>query len=349
MARVKPAFPMMTTTLAAALAAAISADPATIPDAAMLRYPDIGRQDIVFVFAGNLWLVPKTGGTARPLTSAAGAETTPRFSPDGTRVAFGGNYDGNRDIYVMPVGGGEPRRVTHHPAAENLCEWTADGGLVFAASGMEGISRAGRLYRVKDSGGLPEALPVPYGANGTVSPDGEWLAYTPHSIDTRTWKRYRGGMQTDIWVYNLRTGEAKRVTDHEGIDTLPMWQGPVLYYLSDATSDPKAAHKLNVWSWDSRSGARRQVTQFTDEDVKWPAIGDGEIVFQKGTKLMVLDLGSGKSRAVEVKIPGDRPTVRTRTEDVSDELQGSSISPSAKRVAVAARGDIWTAPAACTG
>jgi tricorn protease len=311
----------------------------------MLRYPDIGRQDIVFVFAGNLWLVPKAGGTARPLTSAAGAETMPRFSPDGTKVAFGGNYDGNRDIYVMAAAGGTPQRVTHHPAAESLCEWTSDGGLVFAASGMEGIARAGRLYRVKETGGLPEALPVPYGANGTISADGEWLAYTPHSIDTRTWKRYRGGMQTDVWVYNLRTGESRRVTDHEGIDTLPMWGGGTLYYLSDATSDPKAPHKLNIWSWDPKSGASRQVTQFNDEDVKWPAIGDGEIVFQKGTRLMVLDLSSGKSRTVEVRIPGDRPTVRPRTEDVSDQLQGSSISPSAKRVAVAARGDIWTAPA----
>jgi tricorn protease len=124
-----------------------------------------------------------------------------------------------------------------------------------------------------------------------------------------------------------------------------MWQGTTLYYLSDATTDPKAAHKLNIWSWDAKSGARKQVTAFNDEDVKWPAIGDGEIVFQKGTKLMVLDLGSGRSRAVDVRIPGDRPAIRARTEDVSDELQGSSISPAAKRVAVAARGDIWSAPA----
>ncbi|MFM8639172.1 MAG: S41 family peptidase [Planctomycetota bacterium] len=331
--------------IAALLSATLGADPAAIPDAAMLRYPDIGRDDIVFVFAGNLWLVPKSGGTARPLTSAAGAEVMPRFSPDGTRIAFGGNYDGNRDIYVMPTGGGAPQRVTHHPTAEQVNEWTADGSLVFTASGMEGIARAARLYKVKESGGLPEPLPVPYGTNGTISPDGEWLAYTPHSIDSRTWKRYRGGMQTDIWVYNLRTTESRRVTDYEGIDTLPMWQGSTLYYLSDATTDPKAPHKLNIWSWDLRTGAKKQVTAFTDEDVKWPAIGNGEMVFQKGTKLMVLDLASGKSRAVDVRIPGDRPTVRTRTEDVSDQLQGSSISPGAKRVAVAARGDIWSAPA----
>ena len=154
------------------LSAAVAADPVTVPDAAMLRYPDIGKNEIVFVFANNLWVVSKTGGVARPLTSAAGAEVMPRFSPDGTRIAFVGNYDGNRDIYVMPAGGGEPKRVTHHPAGEVVNEWTPDGDLLFTASGMEGIARAARLYRVKESGGLPQPLPVPYGTNGAISPDG---------------------------------------------------------------------------------------------------------------------------------------------------------------------------------
>jgi tricorn protease len=335
---------MLTTLLALIVTAAPGAGPSATPDASMLRYPDIGKTDIVFAFQGNLWLVPKEGGTARPLTTTTGEKSGPRFSPDGSKIAFVASYDGNRDIYVMPAAGGLPLRVTHHPTEETVSEWTTDGSLVFSADGM-GLSRTDRLYRVKETGGLPEALPVAYGANGTISADGEWLAYTPHSIDNRTWKRYRGGMQTDIWVYNLKTGEARRATDHEGVDSLPMWQGSTLYYLSDDTADKNAPHKLNIWSWELKSGARKQVTRFTDEDVKWPAIGDGEIVFQKGAKLMVLDLASGTSRAVEVKIPGDRPAVRMRTEDVSDELQGASISPSAKRVAVEARGDIWSAPA----
>ena len=335
---------MLTTLLALIVTAAPGAGPSATPDASMLRYPDIGKSDIVFAFQGNLWLVPKEGGTARPLTTTAGEKSGPRFSRDGSKIAFVASYDGNRDIYVMPAAGGLPLRVTHHPTSETLNEWTTDGSLVFSADGM-GLSRADRLYRVKETGGLPEALPLAYGANGAISADGEWLAYTPHSIDSSTWKRYRGGMQTDIWVYNLKTGEARRATDHEGVDTLPMWQGSTLYYLSDDTADKNLPHKLNIWSWELKSGARKQVTRFTDEDVKWPAIGDGEIVFQKGAKLMVLDLASGMSRAVEVRIPGDRPAVRMRTEDVSEQRQGVSISPSAKRVAVAARGDIWSAPA----
>lgn len=336
---------LIATLSSAVLSSTLSLQGATVPDAAMLRYPDIGPHEIVFVFANNLWTVPKDGGVAKPLTTAAGAELMPRFSPDGATIAFVANYDGNRDIYTMPAGGGTPTRVTHHPATEVLNDWTPDGHLVFTASGIDGINRASKLFTTKATGGLPTIMPVPYGANGTVSPDGQWLAYTPHSIDNRTWKRYRGGMQTDIWLYNLKTGESKLVTDWEGIDTLPMWEGTTLYYLSDQADKPDAPNKLNIWSYDTRTGAKRQVTHFTDEDVKWPSIGGKEIIFQKGTKLMVLDTGTGKSREVRVQIPGDRPTVRTRTEDVSGQIQGSSISPTGKRVALQARGDIWSVPA----
>ena len=192
-------------------------DPTQAPPAAMLRYPDVGARDIVFTFGGDLWLVDKTGGVARPLTSARGPESTPKFSPDGTRVAFVGGYEGNRDIHVIPVGGGEPFRVTHHPSAENLNDWTGDV-LLFTTGELGGLTRQARPFRVPAAGGMPEALPVPYGANATIDRSGEWLAYTPHAIDTRTWKRYRGGMATDIWLYNLKSGQSRRVTDHEGID-----------------------------------------------------------------------------------------------------------------------------------
>jgi tricorn protease len=319
-------------------------DPTQAPSAAMLRYPDVGPRDIVFTFGGDLWLVDKSGGTARPLTSARGPESTPKFSNDGTRVAFVGGYEGNRDLHVLPVGGGEPQRVTHHPSTEGLCDWNGDA-LVFTTNALGGLTRQSRLFQVDAEGGMPRALPVPYGANGTVDRTGTWLAYTPHSIDTRTWKRYRGGMATDIWLYNLASGESRRITNHEGIDTLPMWHGGSLYYLSDEGE----GHRLNIFRHDLASGATEQVTRFTDQDVRWPSIGPdddtpGEIVFQKGDQLMLLDLGSGQARAVEVRIPGDRPRVAARRVDQSRNISAWSIGPTGNRVVVSARGDLWTLP-----
>jgi tricorn protease len=342
------------------------------PHAGMMRYPDVSATHIVFCYANDVWLVHRDGGVATPLASPPGEEAFPRFSPDGQMIAFVGNYDGNRDLYTMPLKGGVPRRVTHHPYAETLADWAPDGPaaaggagseqrgpgrLIFYARGYQVYPRAVEMFTVLAEGGLPEKMPVPYGANGAVSPDGVWLAYTLHTADQRTWKRYRGGMATDVWLFNLKDHSSKRVTTWEGTDTLPMWAPPerdgaaaTLYYLSDDGPE----HRLNIWKFDMRSGAKTQVTQFRDFDVKWPSVGPGphgskasrgEIVFQLGPELHLLDLGSGQSRAVEVCIPGDRARIRPRNVETSNLMRRMDISATGKRAVLEARGDLWTLPA----
>lgn len=318
----------------------------SIPDASMLRYPDISADRIVFVYANGIWSVPITGGIAQPVADPPGFESFPRFSPDGASVAFCGNWDGNRDIWVVPVTGGEPARATGHPASETLNDWAPDGTLVFTASGMGPYPRASMVYSVPPTGGLPRELPVPYGANAAINRDGTKLAYTPHSTDTRTWKRYRGGMATDIWVVDTATGSARRVTDWEGTDTIPMWHGDWLYYLSDAGPE----HRLNIWRVNPSTKAREQVTRFTDFDVRWPAIGPddgstGRMVFQHGPDLCALDLGTGKVTVVEVRVPGARARLREQEENAADSIQSWDISPTGKRAVVQGRGDVWTLPA----
>lgn len=341
---------MLASTLAAAAGAATSlAD--TEPNAAMLRFPDVSASHIVFSYANDLWIVPRTGGMAAPLASPPGTESLPRFSPDGKTIAFVGNYDGNRDVYTVGIGGGVATRVTHHPAAEIMSDWTPDGaGIVYMTNGFAGLARQTQLWTSPASGGLPAKLPVPYSGFGSISPDGIWLAYTPHSTDTRTWKRYRGGMATDIWLFNLKDNSSRRITDWEGTDTIPMWipggDGKVVYFLSD--NGPE--HRLNIWAFDIAAGTRTQVTSFSDNDVRWPSVGPGiggkgEIIFQLGSKLMLLDLGTKQSAEVKVTVPGDRPRIRTRTVDAARNIMSAAVSPSAKRVVVEARGDLWSVPA----
>jgi tricorn protease len=315
------------------------------PHAGMLRFPDVGRDSIVFVYANDIWLVPRAGGVATPLASPPGQELFPRFNADCSSIAFTGNYDGNLDLYVMPLTGGAATRVTHHPDAEMLCNWTPGGQLLFYSNCYGGMRRLMQLLTVTPTGGIPQKLPVPYGANGSISPDGEWLAYTPHTLDFRTWKRYRGGMATDIWLFNLKTKTSKKITDWEGTDTQPMWQGDTIYYLCDGGPD----HRLNIWMYDTKSDKREQVTKFDDYDVKWPAIGPGdgagEIVFQHGSDLMLLDLKSRQSKVVEVIVPGDKPKIRPRSVDVSKSIATLAVSPTGKRALVEARGDVWSLPA----
>ena len=319
---------------------------AVTPHAGLLRYPAISAHKIAFVFANKLWLAPREGGEASPLASPTGRVMFPRFSPDGSTVAFTANYDGNLDIYTLPIDGGIPTRITHHPAAEMLCNWTPDGKLLFSANYDSGIERTDQLYTVSAKGGFPTRIPVPYGHNGAISPDGKTLAYTPDSTDFRTWKRYRGGWAQDVWLFDLQKKSAKRITDWEGTDTLPMWQGKMVYYLSDDGPE----HRLNIWKYDTQTSHRSQQTHFADFDLKWPSIGPGangggEIIFEHGPDLTVLDLPTGKTHNVEVKIPGDRVGLRPKLVDASRHIMDWAISPNGKRAAVEARGDIWSNPA----
>ena len=313
--------------------------------AGMMRYPDISATHIVFAYANDIWIVPKEGGAAVPIASQEGQELMPRFSPDGKCIAFVGNYDGDRDIYTVPAGGGVPNRITHHPADEMLCDWSDNGDLVFSCSGFAGLGRQTNLFTVSPNGGFPKKLPVPYGANGTIKSDGIWLAYTPHSIDFRTWKRYRGGMATDIWLFNLQNFSSERVTTWEGTDTYPMWHGETLYYLCDQGPE----HRLNIWKFDLAKKEHKQLTAFKDFDCRFPAIGpgshgEGEIVFQNGSSLYVLNLASGEAKPVSITIPTAQPKWKERQVDAGKYLFNWDVSPTGKRFVAEARGDIWTLP-----
>lgn len=336
---------------AAAILAASPAVQADTPDsrsgeavpAGMLRYPDVSETHIVFSYANDLWLVPREGGVATPLASPDGQERFPRFSPDGQSIAFVGNYEGNSDLYTIPMQGGVATRVTYHPSTETLCDWLPNGKLLHYRNGQAGLARQSTVFTVDAQGGMGEALPVPYGTVSAISPNGKWLAYTPRTRDARTWKRYRGGLAADIWLFDLETNQAEKVTDWEGTDTQPMWFGNALYYLSDRGE----ANRLNIWKYDLRSRKHTQITFFEDNDIRWPSVGpgqggQGEIVFQLGADLMLLNLRFNKLSKVEVVVPGERPFLRERTVDASEYIADWSLSPSAKRVAVEARGDIWS-------
>ena len=317
----------------------------TTPHAGMLRFPDISADEIVFVYANDLWIVPREGGLARPLASPAGPERFPKFNDKGDEIIFVGNYDGGRDIYRMSTFGGVPARLTHRPGAETPTDWHPDRGIVYyTGADRDGISSP-RLYTVSEEGGLPQKLPVPYGGNGAFSEDGTWLAYTPWVRDARTWKRYRGGMASDIWLFNLENNQSKQITDWEGTDTFPMWHKDTVYYLSDAGPEGK----LNIWSYDTRNSKTEQVTSFDDYDVKYPSIGPGkngrgEIVFQHGGELTLLDLRNKKTKSVEVRIPGARPEIRPHAVEAGENFASGSVSATGKRAVGEARGDIWTVP-----
>ncbi len=320
----------------------LAADAPAHLDARMMQMPAVSRTQIAFIYAGDIWIVPKTGGAAARLSSPRGAESFPRFSPDGKQLAFSGNYDGNGDVYVMPAAGGEPRRITHHGSNDRLLGWYPDGQALLFASHMASFTdRVAQLFKVSASGGLPEKLPVPYGEFGAISPDGKLLAYTTISTDFATWKRYRGGMAPDVWLFDLEKKTAENVTRNDANDSQPMWHGTTLYFLSDRNGTGRA----NLWAYDTATKQTRQVTKFTNEEVRFPSIGPDEIVFESHGRLHLLDLANEQVREVEVSVVTDRATLRPKTINVANSLRDSAISPTGKRVLFEARGEIFNVPA----
>jgi tricorn protease len=311
-------------------------------NARMLRYPDVSATHICFVYAGDIWIVAKEGGTAFRLSSPNGEEMFPRFSPDGKKIAFSGNYDGNTDIYLIPFLGGEVKRLTHHGMTDLILDWYPDGAAVLYASSMEsGRQRYNQFYRLGIEGGLPEKLPVPYGEFGSLSPDGKMLAYMPISRDFRTWKRYRGGMAPDIWLFDLEQIKAKNLTDNPANDSQPMWYGNTLYFLSDR--DPN--ERNNIWALDLETEETRQITHFEDFDIHFPAIGPSDIVFEAGGKLYLLDLKTEKQTQVDIDLVTDEITVKPHEVNVSRLVQNAEISPQGKRALFEARGEVFSVPA----
>lgn len=320
-------------------------------EARLLRFPAVNGDMVAFVYAGDIYTAPRSGGQATRLTSHPGLELFPRISPDGSKVAFTGQYDGDMAVYVIPVAGGQPQRLTWHPGLQNSSErmgpenivmgWSADGTKVMFRSRKEAIDDwDGRIYLVDLEGGMPEALPMYSAGFTSMSPDGRKVAYCPIYRDFRTWKRYMGGMAQDVWIYDMDARTSEKITDWEGTDNVPMWYGDRIYFNSDRTDG-----KLNLYRYDVNMGEVTQVTSFTEYDVRWPSLGSDGIAFENGGYLYVMDLPSEQVRKVSVEVIFDRHTMRPEIKDVSRNISDYDIAPNGKRVVFAARGDLFTVPA----
>ncbi|PYV33551.1 MAG: protease [Acidobacteria bacterium] len=325
---------------------------AEMPEGRLMRFPDISKDQIVFSYAGDLWLVTRSGGVARRITTHPGLELFPKFSPDGKWIAFTGKYDGNFNVYVIPSEGGDPKQLTVHPGGGGLSErmgihnevinWLPDSHHILYLSRRDTFNTwFGRLYTVGLNGGLPEALPLDKGGLTSFSPDGSRIAYNRIFRNFRTWKRYQGGMAQDIWIYNLKTHEIEQMPHENWTDTFPMWHGDTIYFDSDRGPE----HRLNLFRYSVKSHEIRQLTHFTDFDVNWPSLGPDSIVFENGGFLYTFDLNTEKANKLTVYVPGDRDLARKHWANVSSLITDMDISPDGHRAVFSARGDIFTVPA----
>jgi tricorn protease len=309
--------------------------------ALLLRSPSVSANQIVFGYAGSLWIANRDGGDARRLTSG-GHESGPAFSPDGKLIAFTGQYDGNQDVYVVSADGGTPRRLTYHPDADVVVGWTPDGKSVLFRSARNAFAfGVVQLFTVPVEGGFPTAVPLVRAQEGSFSADGSRIAYEPIQQWQRAWKRYRGGQTRPIWIAKLADSSIEGVIPRENSnDFNPMWVGDTIYFLSDRNGP------VTLFAYDTKSRQVRQVTRNDGLDIKCASAGPGSIVYEQFGSLHLLDLKSGHDRQLEFHIAGDLSEVRPHFQKIEPRrIRYAGISPTGARAVFEARGEILTVPA----
>lgn len=306
----------------------------------LLRQPTLHGDDLVFVYANDLWKSSVNGGIAIRLTSDEGYESSPHFSNDGKMIAFTAQYDGNVDVFVVPFEGGEPKRLTYHPAGDFVQGWTPDGKVLFRSGREAQPTMTNKFFTVSTNGGLPEALDIRRAAYGEMSQDGKYLAYTPITGWDAEWRNYRGGQAMPIWVVDMKTKALIRTpqpTQERHLD--PVWLDGIVYFMSERD------YTMNIWSFDPKTKEEKQITFHKKFDVKSLDASDSKIVYEQGGYLHVYDPSSGNTNQLIINVKADLNFYRTKWDNVSAfQLNNPNVSPKGKRAIFEHRGEIFTVP-----
>ena len=323
-----------------ALAPSIGSEHALAQGSRFLHQPDVSASHIVFVHANDLWIVARTEGSAIRLTTFEGSETHPVFSADGQWIAFSGQYGGNTDIYVVPAVGGEPKRLTWHPAPDVVQGWTPEGRILFRSSREAVPTRLTRFYTVLPSGGLPTPLALPRAYQGAMSADGEHIAYQETPYWDPEWRNYRGGQAQPVGIVSTSKWERRTVPWKGERQMQPTWMDGLVYYLSERD------WATNVWSFDPGTGEERQLTQHADFDVKSFGAGAGALVYEQAAYLHEFNPNTGHTKRLEIHVAGDLNWSRPRWERVRpSRFRNFRLSPTGKRALFEWRGEIFSVSA----
>jgi tricorn protease len=305
-----------------------------------MKNPDIFRDKIVFTYEGDLWLTTTAGGTASRITSAPGNEYSAKFSPDGAAIAFTGTYDGPSAVYTIPSDGGQPVRVTYTVSGAQSLGWTRDGERIVFRSMMENVvGRDPNLFFVNKAGSAPERFPIDRGVLCSFSPDGKKMLYCRRGAEEYYWKRYKGGQYVDIWMYDFGTKAFTPVSDYVGKNAYPMWTGAdEMYFVSDRTNGVANLYRENL-----TTKKIDQISTYADVDVMMPSTDGQQIVFMHDGYIHVMDLKTQLVKKIQVTIPSDRWSVRTRVINPKTYIHSVSPANDGKSIVLEARGDIYTA------
>ena len=315
---------------------------ADVNDTKLLAQPAISKTQIAFVYAGDLWVSGLDGKNVRRLTTDEGVESFPTFSPDGTLIAFSAQYDGNLDVFVVPVSGGVPTRLTWHPGPDIVQCFTPDGASVlFTSPRAVFTGRYAQLFTVPVKGGLEQPLEIPNAFKAAYSPDGSRLAYNPLYEAFTQWKHYRGGTHSVISLYKFSDHSVEKIpqpaTRCNDVD--PMWIGDAVFFRSDRNGE------FNIFSYDLKSKAVKQLTSHNDFPVLAAKDGAGQIIYEQAGYLHLFDPKNAKSTRLTIGVSADLVETRPRFVKGARYIRNAALSPTGARAVFEFRGEIVTVPA----
>ncbi len=294
----------------------------------------INQTHIAFTYAGKIWLVERTGGTAKRLTNTPNEETSPVFSPDGRRIAFSRMNGNDWDVFVAPAdGSGEPARVTMMPEDDFVTSWSPDGKEIIFETTRDEESLT-RLYKTSaDRLALATALPLHQSFSGSVSPDGSRIVYNPRS-GTDDWRYYRGGFVAPLWIANLKTGALEKLSTGTYNDKNPVWVADRIFFTSDRTGI------FNLYVYDIKSKKTEQLTKYTGQGVRAASATNGAAVYVQAGRIHLLDLNANKDQVVSVSVTPDTSELAVHNASAMRSLEQLLPSPTGDRIVFGARGEV---------
>jgi tricorn protease len=323
----------------------------------LLRHPSYHQGRVAFSYLGDIWVANENGTGVARLTDHKARDIYPRFSPDGSLIAFSSNRAGNYDVYVIAAAGGKARQLTFHTADDTVVGWTPDGRkVIFQSTRAKGVfPTVATLFEVPVDGGLEQPVPTDWGSWASYSPDGSKIAFTRHpGVWSR--KHYRGSYAVDLWLMDVAAKKFARLGDDEykGNCLWPMYgRNGEIFFVADRLPSEKGVRYggpevmksvNNIWKISERGGRPAQVTRHTSGNLYFPSIsGDGRtIVYEENFGLWKLDTASGKSSEIRIDIRSDEKENAVALLTIQSEADAFSLSPSSRRAAISAHGEIFT-------
>ena len=308
----------------------------------LVSQPALSDTHIAFIYAEDLWVANRDGSNPIRLTIDEGVESSPIFSPDGSMIAFNAQYDGNSDVFIVPVTGGIPKRLTWHPYNDVVRDFSADGkSVLFLSQRNTHTNRHAQLYSISILGGHTTQLAIPNAFWATYSDDDKHIAYTPIRDAFNQWKHYRGGRISRIWVYDTKTHKVDEVPKPDGgsNDSKPQWMGSHIYFRSDRDGE------FNLYDYNVVSKNIEKLSDFKDFPVEDLYSHNGSIIYEQAGTLHIYNVQTKITEDIVLTIKTDLLELRERFVSGKNYTRSVSISPSGARVAVDFRGDIVTVPA----